>query len=264
MGQVVADLGELEAARSHLAASVDRYQELSRAVEDRVEYRQRLAIARSHHAQLLHALSESDAANREFTAATAGLQALAEESSNVPAYRNELAHVYFEHGLTQHERGEASDASRSFANAQLCWKQVTDSSTVPEYLNSYAWFLVTCPIHDIRDPSLAAKLARQARRLAPENPTYCRTLALAHLRAGEHVKGLSLLDEAVQLAKEEDAYDFFFRALAQHALGDDQEAVESYQAGVRCKEQNAPADRALGRIEFEVQDRLQGVVPGEP
>ena len=95
--------------------------------------------------------------------------------------------------------------------------------------NALAWFLVSCPDPQFRDPVRAVEVALRAVEQAPKQPDYLNTLGVACYRAGDPEDAVVALERAAaSRAGGGDALDLFFLAMARRELGDAAGAGRSY------------------------------------
>jgi GlpG protein len=122
-------------------------------------------------------------------------------------------------------------------------------------INEVAWIRATSPDPKVRDPARAVELARQAVDLDPEEADYWNTLGAALYRAGQPAKALEALEMAMGLREGGDAFDWFFVAMARHALGRDDARVW-YDRAVAWMQEHAPDDEELKRFRAEAEGVL--------
>jgi uncharacterized protein HemY len=113
----------------------------------------------------------------------------------------------------------------------LCRRKLPPNTTADVW-NTHAWFLVDCPDITARDPASAVRLAEQAVALDPTEGKYWNTLGVARYRAGDWVGAVTALDKSRSLSGD-NAYDWFFLALAHCQLGHADEAQDCYVRAVR-------------------------------
>src|SRR5262249_48142916 len=113
-----------------------------------------------------------------------------------------------------------------------CGRLLTERPDHPGVLNDLAWFLVTCPDPEVRNPSRATELAKRAVSLAPKVGTYWNTLGAAHYRAGDDRAPLAALEKAVQLQRQGDGCDSILLAMVYWRLGQKLEADCWYERAV--------------------------------
>jgi hypothetical protein len=103
---------------------------------------------------------------------------LADGESGLPRHRDSAAWALFY--LSKQLTAEDSDAARSAIESAIEQRE-----KLPEranWLESFAWLLLHSPVDDLKDAERAESLVTLALKLAPENPRFLRTLALAQLR----------------------------------------------------------------------------------
>ena len=87
-------------------------------------------------------------------------------------------------------------------------------------LNDLAWLLVSDPATATDPPNQASTFAEEAVQIAPEQAAYWNTLGIAYYRTSDHYKAIRALSRAVSLDDAGgNAFDFFYLALANQALG---------------------------------------------
>jgi len=120
----------------------------------------------------------------------------------------------------------------------------------PVVQNNLAWSLSICPEAKLRDPYRAVNLAASAVKAAPKEGNCWTTLGVARYRAGDWKGASAALQEALKLFQGTGGFQrgvgrsLFFLAMAQHQLGQRQEARQAY-------------DRALAWLETNQKD-VQG------
>lgn len=218
-------LGRLRAHAADPAAAEEHYLSallfVERLARDYPFYRLRLA-------QTLRSLGEiqevrdPDGAIQAYRRAAAMLQTLVAESPGLPESRQLLADVHV--GLGRLIRSEADDryrAARDLLTALAA--DLPDGSPGPGNpglnQNMLAWFLVTCPAPQFRDPGRAVDLARKAVQRAPKQADFRQTLGAACYRSGDFGEAVSELEKAVELRRGGDALDWLFLAAARRQLG---------------------------------------------
>jgi hypothetical protein len=141
------------------------------------------------------------------------------------------SHVEFAAFLSRHKRGDDDAISELYRKAHQIARDA------PQFLNALAWWLVTAPDVQQRDPPEAVKLATKAAEVAPRDANIRNTLGVAQYRAGMWKEAADTLDKAMDLGGGGTAFDYFFAAMATHQLGDATEARQWYDKGVGWMEQ---------------------------
>jgi tetratricopeptide (TPR) repeat protein len=123
------------------------------------------------------------------------------------------------------ELGDSKEALESYRSAlklrESLAARLPDNAGVQ---NDLAWFLVDCPARELRDPARALSLAETAVRLAPRQQDYYNTLGLCHYRKQNWKEAVAALEQAIQLRGSRISGDLFFLAMAQHQVGERQQA----------------------------------------
>jgi uncharacterized protein HemY len=122
--------------------------------------------------------------------------------------------------------------------------------------NGLAWLLATSGDTKSRDPAEAVRHAGKAVVAAPGNGDFCNTLGVAHYRAGNWKKAITVLEQAMQLRKGGDAGDWFFLAMVHWQLKEKEQARQWYYRGVQWMEKNQPGNEELRRFRREAEELL--------
>ncbi len=248
LGVALSDLeGQQSQAEAVLTEAVTTFRALQGQRPDDHDVIASLALAWAAFA----ATSSDVQAKSLFEAATKNLTALGDVAPKRLEYQSHQAHVLHEYGLWLDGRDEQSMAAEKFLAARQTWQALLDQSAIPAYQNAYAWFLVTCPDPNIRLPDKAVEFATKARHAAPENATFCHTLAAAQFRAGRIDESLVLLEEAVRLRGIPNARDWFFLSMVRYRLDQPGEARAAYEEGAAWMAEHQPRDVVMGRIRSE-------------
>lgn len=121
---------------------------------------------------------------------------LADGESGLPRHRDSAAWALFY--LARELAAEDPEAARAAIESAIEQRE-----KLPEranWLDSFALLLLHSPVEDLRDAERASQLATSAMELAPKNPRFARTLALAHLRLGR-------IDEAEKTLSKDESPD---------------------------------------------------------
>ncbi len=124
--------------------------------------------------------------------------------------------------------------------------------TAPHHL---AWFLVGCPVAELRDPAEAIRIVHHILERAPDSWVAWATLGAAHYRTGDDPDAIDALDRAAALNHDDLLYYGFFLAMAHHRLGHPDRARDAF---VRTDQwmQTVPWDEVARRIRAEATDLL--------
>ena len=100
----------------------------------------------------------------------------------------------------------------------ICQALLNSTSTNALWFNNASWYLATTENPTNRDPALAVELAERAVKINPQGDW--NTVGVAYYRAGDFKQALADLRKSEQRAPVEDnSYDTFFLAMAEHQVG---------------------------------------------
>jgi tetratricopeptide (TPR) repeat protein len=158
--------------------------------------------------------------------------------------------------------GAKKEAMEEFREA-LRWHQRTPANysfdgRVAEEV--YAWFLVACPIQELRDPQRAIELARQNIASRPRGLwielSHCwHTLAVAQYRRGDWKAAWDAM-QSWPLVQHWDGPVAFVFAMTRWQRGEKKEARDFYDKTVQWMEKNKPRDLELRRFRTEAAQLL--------
>jgi tetratricopeptide (TPR) repeat protein len=153
------------------------------------------------------------------------------------------------------ESGKPDESVREFAAARQDYEAMLKPNRgVPDPARRYAWFLLTCPVRELRDPKRALDLVRgELNRLEKGDPEWAASLKLVRLatyRAGDWKGSLDYPSMHVP-HRAQDGWFWLVQGMARWQLGDAKAARESYDAGVAWTEKNRPTDLDLRRLRAE-------------
>jgi serine/threonine protein kinase/Tfp pilus assembly protein PilF len=223
-----------EAEQSYLQAHALRGR-LVKAFPSVPTYRDNLASSCNNLGRLYRSLGRLQEAEQFFR------QALDLWTDSSPAHRSpgKRAEGHDRLGQLLWQRGRLPAAHAEFLQAaaerERLLKQLPDHA---DTANVLAWFLVTCPDPDVRNPDRAVELATKAVSRAPKVGAYWNTLGVAHYRAGDYRAALAALEKAVELTPQGDGTDSLFLAMTCWRLGQNEEAQGWYE-------------RAAGELELD-------------
>jgi serine/threonine protein kinase len=152
--------------------------------------------------------------------------------------RSNLAGSLVELALFHLRRGRVDQAASHCAEGRAVFERMVDAYPADQAaLNELAWFLVTCPVKDLRDPARAARLARKAAAPDIEIDLYVSTLGAAQYRSGDYRAAADNLNLARRLRDLPlKADELFFLAMAHYRLGETEAARRDYDEGLRALE----------------------------
>ena len=119
---------------------------------------------------------------------------LGEEHPDTQRTRNNLLKLFKATGKLDQARPLAADVLTSYR------KRANGPNASANDMNGYAWELLTCVVHDLRDPVAALEFAKKAVEASNEqNPGILDTLALAQQMTGDIAAAIETQTKAVSL-----------------------------------------------------------------
>jgi hypothetical protein len=125
-------------------------------------------------------------------------------------------------------------------------------------LNLWAWLLVTRDETTAQDARRAVELALRAVERAADSWESWNTLGVAHYRAGDWTASVVALTKSTELARDGNAYNFIFLAMAHWRLGAKDQARKSYDQAITWLEKNNSTDEELQGFRHEAA-RVLGI-----
>lgn len=202
-GLAIANLyqGRASEALEHSVRSVVTYLELCDEFANPPDFVKRLAIARSHHAQVIGRQQPGnrekeeivDEASEHFELALEDIEFLIESASE-PEYADLRARIRYRYGLFLYPQDQAG-ATKQFELARDGWMQL-GSHRGADSSERLAWLLATCPAKPVRDIGKSIEFAEEAYSVRPANGRFKSTLALAYLESEETARAQDLMEAA--------------------------------------------------------------------
>ncbi len=247
LAQVVLDATDnADDAMIHAATAVQTYQELSRLFSDQPAYSHRLAVARSHAANIQSRLGNLDNAELLFDSAVDGLRALITRFPEVVPYRYSLAQVLSYDGVFRSEHGKPEESKARFIESIDLWKQLSETRNA-EAANELATVLMTCPIDELRNAESALKFAASATNAASQNSRFKTIHAIALVLTNDASAAKKLLDENLA----EQGYwvggDLFAMSILSRRVADGQ-SNEWLEKGKQWMQANQPGSLSLAQL----------------
>ena len=125
-----------------------------------------------------------------------------------------------------------------------CAKAVALEPNEPDFQQSLAWLLATCPQAKLRQGNRALELATKAAQAAPNEPEVWTTLGVARYRACDWKGAIAALQAALKLLKGTGTFQLgagrslFFLAMTEEQLGHKKEARQAYERALAWLEAN--------------------------
>jgi serine/threonine protein kinase len=172
--------------------------------------------------------------------------------------RNGLANVFL-------EEGHPEEAARTFRQTRQDFERLPKG--FPDHLLGVreldrAWFLVTCPVKEVRDPARAVALASEViENSSRDNPNHrqlaqaWKVRALAHYRTGDWEAAKQALDRS-EAHRSLDGTAQFVRSMVTWQQGKKEIARKTYDSGVRWMEKFQPSNLELLRFRSEAAGLL--------
>ncbi|MHC4547564.1 MAG: serine/threonine-protein kinase [Planctomycetota bacterium] len=222
-----------------------------------IPYRRHVASSLLALADVLQSNERNEEAKKCYDEAIDVMRRLVDEFSENPDFRYYLGRTHYCFALYYANFvGRPRDAAREYRNAL----EVKPDNV--EWLNEFAWYLVTCPDPAVRNAREAVALAERAVGLADEEPAYWNTLGVALCGAGKWKEAIPALKKSIELTSGGSAFDWFFLAMAQWKLGEKTKARQWYWKAVAWMEKNKPDDEDLNRFRAEAE-ALLGLDPSK-
>ncbi|MHC4493781.1 MAG: protein kinase domain-containing protein, partial [Planctomycetota bacterium] len=198
---------------------------------------------------VLKPAGQRDDAESAFVEAIDLGKGLVERHPGVPIYSHQLSSTYSRYA------GLLMEVDRSRDALHACREAVRLAPKNPNFLNSLAWLLATCPDPAVRDAREAVKLAQLAVEQVPGHWPAWNTLGVALCRAGMWNDAIPALKKSMELTSGGSACDWFFLAMAKHKLGQT-DAGEWYDKADAWMEKHKPDDEELQRLRAEAEEVL--------
>ncbi|WP_145384636.1 serine/threonine-protein kinase [Stieleria neptunia] len=207
---------------------------------------EQLAIAQSHLAQAYQRLDQTELSRQKFDEAIKRLESLIGIQGEVPRLVNALAHTHYRAGLMLADQNDL-DAESQFGIARDLWIGIDGEGTASD-ADSLAWLLATCPTDSITDPAEARRYAKQAVKLAPENPRYLTTLALAAALEGEADAAIKSLQRCKTLRGHWVDRDLYVLAMAEQLAGNTDKAKQAFDDAETWRMEHQPFEPEILRL----------------
>ena len=130
-----------------------------------------------------------------------------------------------------------------------------DHPGTPESMSFLADLLANCPDAALRDPKRAVELAKDAVELAPQFASSWQVLGWARYRTGAWKDCIAALEKSIELREDGgDSRQWFFLAMAEWQLGNEEQARKWYDRAVEWADRIRPADAQLLRFRAEAAE----------
>jgi serine/threonine protein kinase len=133
----------------------------------------------------------------------------------------------------------------------------------PPVWNATAWNLATCPHEELRNSKRSVEVAERAvsfidkfAELSEGALGWRNTLGVACYRDGQFERAILILRDSVNVREGGDAFDWFFLAMANWRLANQDVARTWFDKAVAWMDQNAPDNEELIRFRAEAEELL--------
>ena len=264
LGNLLEATGRREEAEQMLRQALSLLQPLAKDFPGIDEYQSGLATTQLHLGMMWQAAGRLEEAEGAFRRSLQIRQQLADRSPTLPALQDDVKTVLDDLAQVLCWRGRLDEARPLLSRLkQFLQEKVQSRPEDMEALNELAWFLVTCPAVEERDPHQAVALAQKAVQLAPRDAPLWNTLGIAQYYAGNWPAAQEALTKSMELHQGGDSFDWFFLAMAFWQMGKPEEARRWYDRAVAWMERHKPADGDLSRFRAEAE-ALLGLAGGPP
>lgn len=253
---VLGESGHAQEAGAAARQCVDIYEGLVNDFPDNLDYRRKLVGAvRILNERLVAAgqFPEAVQARRQQISFLEKLQRAHPQKDFKPL----LAGAYLALTVSLTKSGAVGEAK------QVWEKAVEVGQPDANWLNQFAWSLVTDRNVEPALADLAVQVALQATNAAPNNSNYWNTLGVARYRARQWKDAIGSLAKAEELAPDKTlAFNGFFLAMAHWQLDHKDESRKWYDRSVEWMEKNQPKNEELVRFRAEAKQLLGITQPG--
>jgi tetratricopeptide (TPR) repeat protein len=233
-----------------------------------------VSLARAH--WFLGRVSTGEEAKRQFLLALSHVTAALERSPRMPEARKTKAEILtslvdvssdeedFDSGFDYARQAEilAESLVKDYPSNEKYYRMLVRS------MRQGVHFLQTKGLHDEALQKLQAfhkaatagpegsTLARRALELSADNASFLITLGVAHYREGQWKSAIVALEESIALAKEENALNASFLAMANWKMGNHDDAYMWYERAVAWMVQHERANKRLLACRKEAEELL--------
>ena len=158
-------------------------------------------------------------------------------------------------GLRLLETGEHREALVAYLKAEESRKK--QRRGVPTWImNRLAWLMANSPDLQPNDRVRSVELAEKAVQRSPENADFQNTLGVARYRSAQYSAAIEALQESIKLGSGGNSFDFFFLAMANWKLGDEDRARTRYDQAIEWMQERGPGNGELIRFRSEAEKLL--------
>jgi eukaryotic-like serine/threonine-protein kinase len=251
--------GRTKDAEAKYVKARDLLRELVKRAPEVPLYKSQLAWSYHLLGVLRQSAERSEEAIQDFEEAASLYRKTLDAQPGVTYYMRNLGETLYRLAVLRDDPAQLSEA-RSLLQKTVDRRPTSDkvdyvgNSIVAR--NDLAWFLLTCPDKDFRDPKQALELCLDVIEKAPQVGCFWNTLGLAHYRVGAWQESVDALLESMKLCEGGDSFDWFVLAMAYQKLGNHEQAKIWYHRAVGWMENHNRADEDLRRFHEEASGLL--------
>jgi tetratricopeptide (TPR) repeat protein len=227
----------------------------------------KLAVNRFIRGNELVEAHQDDQAIQAYLQAEELLRNLLSKPPKTASYRKVFGATLHNRANILLRRGESAEPlgllEEAIEHQQTALEPNKNDATSREFLRNHYAALAYCLTNfsdaQHRDPSRALHAAKKALELDPQFANGYSYLGMAQYRAGDAKDALASLAKALQIGmddKEDEAGTWFFMALAEWQLGNQEEARKRYDQAVESMDENQLQNEALRRLRAEAAEQL--------
>ncbi len=251
LGRVLAAAGRAREAEQSYGEAVNLLNRLVQELPESAVRRADLAQAQAGLADLLNDVGRRSEAEEIRRKVIGHYEMLKADFPREPEHRRSLVLNYPELERLLWDLGRETEAAEPYRKALAVDPEDADCN------NELAWFLAANVEPRLRDAALAVQLARKAVAAAPDCADYRNTLGAALYRNGDDQAAVAELETAMSLRPGgRDGFDWFFLAMADGRLGDNEQARTWFDRAVQWMDTHKPHDRELCRFRAEAEAML--------
>lgn len=259
LAMVLSELGQQDRALELINTAVADYTELLELEPDSPAYLEGIGITHSNRGRILWRRGDLTGAAQAFEAAIASLKSANEKEPKLARIKDHLAWTWTHLGQVQFAAGQASLAHDAFQAAL----NIRDSLLLthgesPQFQDSAAWLLATCPNEDLRDRKRAIDLALQATRLVVDSTQYWLTMGAAQLLSGDHAEALKSLEKSLKLRGQDEGLTLCMLAIVEAKLKHPEPAQKHLTAAKAWQQVQKPTDEELAYWMKQAEDAVAG------
>lgn len=246
LAQVQSELGHQEQALELINQAIADYLELLDLYPQTAAYKEGLGIAQSNRGRILARQGDLAGGMKGIDEGLETLKAATLADPKTPRIADNLALAWTIRGQLQYAAGQIIPAQDAFQQAlALREKLVVSHGASPQYRDSLAWLLATCPCDELRDGKRAADRSRLTTSSALDSTQYWLTMGAAQLAINDDADALDTLNKSLHFRGQDDGVTLCLKSLAESKLKKTELARKSLAAAKAYQTDQKPADEEL-------------------